>query len=80
METKRNDGGQAFPCIELKCGDNAIGSGGMTLRDWFAGQALTGMLGNSAMMDGFGNSKDVYDWCVLNSYGIADAMLKARAE
>jgi len=34
-----NDGGQAFPCAS-----NNFDSPGMSLRDWFAGQALQGLL------------------------------------
>ncbi|WP_197031567.1 hypothetical protein [Mesorhizobium ciceri] len=34
-----SDGGSVFPQL-LKAGDHAISEGGMSLRDWFAGQAL----------------------------------------
>jgi hypothetical protein len=44
----------------------------MTLRDWFAGQALAGLLGNSNY--GPPNSKEDANMAYL----IADAMLKAR--
>jgi hypothetical protein len=46
--------------------------GGMTLRDWFAGQALAGLLGNSNY--GPPNSKEDANMAYL----IAEAMLKAR--
>lgn len=36
-----DDGGPAFPISIPGVGDN--GSGGMSLRDWFAGQALAGL-------------------------------------
>ncbi len=45
---------------------------GMSLRDWFAGQALAGLLADSAFNDSparFG----------LAAYALADAMLAARA-
>ena len=43
----------------------------MTLRDWFAGQALAGLTGdNSHDM----NRVKMAQWC----YDLADAMLKAR--
>jgi len=44
-------------------------NGGMTLRDWFAGQALAGLL-----------AKDWYSAtrAAEGAYGIADAMLKMR--
>ena len=43
MSAKINDGGPAFPVYthDMPLGDNA--GPGMTLRDWFAGQALAGM-------------------------------------
>lgn len=44
---------------------------GMTLRDWFAGQALTALMAKSG--DEFG-----YDELASFSYCMADAMLKAR--
>lgn len=44
-----NDGGPAFPeAIAIgPSGDIYPGMGGMALRDWFAGQALAGMLAQS---------------------------------
>ena len=39
--SKSNDGGSAFPCNSP---DGRDANEGMTLRDYFAGQALTGML------------------------------------
>lgn len=47
---------------------------GMSLRDWFAGQALI-MLPNH----GCGADLDTYDTAVA-AYQIADAMLKVRGE
>lgn len=72
-----NDGGPAFPMPPVGTGDPrdgmAGGSNGMSLRDWFAGQALNGLLASYANWpnpDQFGASKDVYAY--------ADAMLKER--
>lgn len=74
-----NDGGPAFPSHagdpEMTDPRNRISCGGMTLRDWFAGQAL-----------GFG-----FDWTNVHetggyaeaaqvAYQIADAMLAARGQ
>jgi hypothetical protein len=58
-----NDGGPAFPRHAYD------GHDGMTLRDWFAGQALAGMLANPDSWTG--------DRGVM-AYRYADAMLRAR--
>ena len=40
----KNDGGAAFPCAaEAVGGNDGWLQEGMSLRDWFAGQALAGM-------------------------------------
>lgn len=48
---------------------------GMTLRDWFAGQALAGIMANKVTMP----CKEVYDACAELAYIMADAMLTERA-
>lgn len=60
-------GGPAFPA-GLAIGDRAKLEGGMTLRDYFAGQALIACRNHSNE-----------DWLAERAYKIADAMLKARA-
>jgi len=72
------DGGPAFPCearhTESRDGkwvDRWIPEGGMSLRDYFAGQALVGFLLVSDCRD---NPAKAAAW----SYEQADAMLKAR--
>lgn len=66
----------AFPSIDAQ-GFNSIG---MSLRDYFAAQAITGILANT-----FGLPKDperstekYMEKVALQSYGFADEMLKAR--
>lgn len=78
MSTPINDGGPAFPGVETRFdkfdGERYIGSyGGMTLRDWFAGQAL-GALVKEAL------EWDHKSWAATaeHAYIIADAMLSAR--
>ena len=87
--SKQQDGGPAFPVSYESIKEAIVGSGGelqfgqgggllgMTLRDWFAGQALslfywarpepkTGESGQDAI--------------ARMAYSVADAMLKAREE
>ena len=75
MNTPINDGGPAFP-IHHATWENGkqITSPheGMSLRDWFAGQALAGLLTQLAE-DEFGPSH-----FAKASYEMADAMLEAR--
>ena len=64
MSAPIKDGGSAFPVMYC--------SEGMSLRDYFAGQALAGMMGH----------KDCSAWTVnevsSDCYAHADAMLAAR--
>ncbi len=51
---------------------------GMSLRDWFAGQSLVGLLSH-AQSDGSDFIHELgYDAAAYQSYRFADAMLKAR--
>lgn len=67
-----NDGGAAFPVTACPCVHP--GNPGMSLRDWFAGQALIGILGsrNGFLIDV--GCDDAPEW----AYQIADAMLAER--
>jgi hypothetical protein len=60
-----NDGGPAFPVVVSE-GD-AVVSPGMSLRDWFAGQALTPF---ASVLSPQGAAQLAYEY--------ADAMLAAR--
>lgn len=84
MSTKINDGGPAFPRSaeeEISVGVNTPheqilsyghpGYDGMSLRDYFAGQAL------SATQHSYGTA---YTALAKHAYLIADAMLAARAK
>lgn len=51
--------------------DTEEGSAGMSLRDYFAGQALSGCLADPELAM---KQKQITEWC----YSTADAMLKAR--
>lgn len=63
---KQDDGGPAFP------GDGGSIFCGMSLRDWFAGQALTGMAKEYAKDRALATDLAEY------AYLLADAMLQAR--
>jgi hypothetical protein len=67
MDTK-NTGGSAFPVIWGK----TVTDPGMTLRDWFAGQALAGLLANPEVYNKPGMQNLVNLAC-----SAADAMIEA---
>ena len=70
MNYDDNDGGPAFPKPGTDAEIETCGSQrGMTLRDWFAGQALTSM-----------ETTDCTDYeeIAAEAYRIADAMLAER--
>lgn len=72
-------GGAAFPHPDYDSFDDATkrwgwacASGGMTLRDWFAGQAAANMVND----DGWGTVANI----AKHAYDLADALLSARDE
>ncbi len=70
------DGGPAFPGQMPTGFDPRSGNyfEGMTLRDWFAGQAACGYCSREDSI------RAHYDAIAADAYGIADAMLEARKE
>ena len=68
-----NDGGPAFPltCSTGDSRDGVYACNGMTLRDWFAGQAL---------VKAVKGSERTAEAIALRAYFIADAMLAQRAK
>jgi len=74
MSTITKDGGSAFPHNEMtSTGEIYHDHLGMSLRDYFAGQALAGMMAN----------KHALNWTIsevaADCYFHADAMLEYRA-
>jgi len=63
------DGGWAFPCYT----GNDMAEPGMTMRDYFAGQALAGMSSDISWYENI-------EWqrAAVVAYGLADAMLAKR--
>jgi hypothetical protein len=78
----RHDGGPAFPQFDVIAGERdghgdvidayTVARGGMTLRDWFAGQAICARWGDGTAM----TPEDASSM----AYQLADAMLAARKE
>ncbi len=70
----KNDGGPAFPHVNPNYDGNWDMNpqrGGMSLRDWFAGQAMQGMLAGGVKPD---SPEDL----AMGAYMAADAMLSER--
>ena len=68
-----DNGGPAFPTVELAHRLDTPAPG-MSLRDWFAGQALAGMLGTNEGWNA--ENKQI----AQSAYEVADAMLACRKE
>jgi hypothetical protein len=74
--SKQNDGGAAFPVP-----DDASDIPGMSLRDWFAGQALAGLASDGERLNAVHEyGDDPAQAVALAAYAIADAMLRARGD
>ncbi len=68
------DGGSAFPVPEVRDSDGCgimEGSRGMSLRDWFAGQALAGLIAQEDI---------AHVTAAQHAFAHADAMLAERAK
>ena len=77
-----DDGGSAFPVPTPESTDGRTHDGGMSLRDYFAAAALTGLIGDF-MKSAASNKSDPEkskDSLVGACYHVADAMLAARKE
>ncbi|WP_386681906.1 hypothetical protein [Loktanella sp. R86503] len=79
--TKPDDGGPAYPQHDLSqygMGPSYRGEfhtvEGMSLRDYFAGQAIQGFCADPSSHQVFGDATDAAE----NAYMVADAMIAAR--
>jgi len=70
------DGGPAFPRPSVPITDDLrdFGQPGMSLRQWFAGCALTGLLANGS------DEVCAIPEIIEDAYKFADAMLETRTE
>lgn len=84
MSAQINDGGPAFPRADQGYNNT---HNGMSLRDWFAGQSLVGILSRDLVGNAVGNQHINHanvrhdptpSTLARNCYAYADAMLKAR--
>lgn len=82
---KKETGGSAFPQQTVDFGNgpespDSFAMGGMTMRDWFASQALKGLSSAHKAEDGtwaiYGCEKEAAEL----SYRLADAMLAERSK
>lgn len=72
MSAMDKDGGPAFPCDSMK---QFPTQEGMSLRDWFAGQALAGIMSNPNLMIALEKSRQDPASC---AYDIAGFMINER--
>ena len=70
-----DQGGAAFPFAATDPSNAELQSSGMSLRDYFAGQALVGLLSGQYRENSTGNLGEAPQ----EAYMIADAMLDARS-
>ena len=79
MDKKIDDGGTAFPfckAIETNGVWNECVQTGMSLRDYFAGQALIGLLSNNDKVPQHLELAETFSFFTHISYLYADAMIK----
>ncbi len=77
--SQTKDGGPAFPSTWVETNDGAEFSYvimGMTLRDWFAGQALAGLNANASFDDTFQPKN--FEFTAKTAYMQADALIAFR--
>lgn len=76
MSSPINDGGPAFPRSATRGSSGMIireSQQGMSMRDYFAGQALAGIMAGHYV-------SNAADWVPTTAYRMADAMIEARSK
>ncbi|MBN9434032.1 MAG: hypothetical protein J0I45_16495 [Bosea sp.] len=71
-----DDGGPAFP--HMATDGHRDYRAGLSLRDWFAGQAIGNVIMACRQDTGFGKGETREAYFAATAYRIADAMLAAR--
>ena len=71
QQTQPTDGGPAFPTL---AGQAYVGLGGMSLRDWFAGMALQGILASYANLQNIASAEQ----SAKEAFERADALLSRK--
>ena len=81
MGERIEDGGPAFPgdmpTVQLD-GNKLPFASGMSLRDWFAGQALSGLL--QVCVNDTLDGRPYFNHVAKHAYAMADEMLARRTE
>jgi hypothetical protein len=79
---KIDTGGSAFPGMDYVAQDNKVNPPGMTLRDYFAGQALVGLTTNTEWIKKYvpqaTTVESQMEFVASFAYHLADEMLTER--
>ncbi len=84
--TYSRDDTPAFPTDAQRLMDGTWrGQPGMSLRDWYVGQALAGLVANANLMDHLNAGDEIHDAAFADSVvagarAVADAVMRAKAK
>ena len=79
MSVHDDEGGPAFPFKDWHTdGDGTQDFPGMSLRDWFAGQALAGLMARKDFLPDTIPRDEYMEAVASVAFGVADAMLEER--
>jgi hypothetical protein len=73
MRDLKDDGGPAYPVVALQA---SVAGNGMSLRDYFAGQAMAGF--SSSTHQNIKPNLPRWELMAEDAYKMADAMIEAR--
>ena len=75
----KDNGGSAFPTVEANYHNENVRSEGLSIRDYFAGKAMQGMLCNGFAPAMGQEDYEDFDYAKI-AYKMADAMLAERSK